>query len=238
MVIDEIKDLAVSKELKLYGIFTGVFVASLLLVAPLASKFVLIGPFVVSAASLTFPINFIFNDLLTEVYGFRRSRRIIWTGMGCQIFAAFMFFIVGLWPAPEFYNNQDAYMAVLGIAPRVTLASIVAYFFSEFTNSYIVSKMKYRHNGKRGWHQKWRFIASTAVGEAVDSVIFISIAFLGTIDLKDVASTILGIWVFKTGFEIVVLPLTTRFVNFVKKVEGMDVIDNPKTTNYSPLSSL
>lgn len=225
------------RELRLYSIFTGIFVASLILVAPLGSKFVLIGPFVVSAASLTFPINFIFNDLLTEVYGFARSRRIIWTGMGCQLFAAFMFFIVGLWPAPEFWQNQEAYMTILGAVPRITVASIVAYFFSEFTNSYIVSRMKHRHQGKRGKYQAWRFVASTAAGEAVDSIIFISIAFGGTIALTNLLQTILGIWVFKVVFEIVLLPFTTRFANFVKKIEGVDKIDYPEHTNYNPFAT-
>ena len=225
-----------SKELKLYNVLTGVFVASLLLVAPLGSKFVVLGPLVISAASLTFPINFIFNDLLTEVYGYKRSRRIIFTGMGCQIFAAFMFFIVGIWPAPDFWHNQEAYMTVLGSTPRITLASITAYYFSEYTNSAIISKMKYRHAGKRGVHQAWRFIASTAVGEAVDSVIFISLAFGGTISSDNLLKTILGIWVFKVGFEVVALPLTTRLANVLKRVEELDIIDHPERTNYSPWS--
>lgn len=224
------------KELKLYGIFTGIFVTVLVLVAPLASKFILIGPFVISGATLVFPINFIFNDILTEVYGFQRSRRIIWTGMGCQIFAAFMFFIVGLWPAPSFWTNQEAYNAILGIAPRIFLASIVAYFFSEFTNSLVLSKMKYWAGGKRGIHQGWRFIASTIAGELVDSIIFMAIAFIGILATKDIVTTILTIWIAKVLYEVIALPFTTRFASYVKKVEGLDKIDYPEHTNYNPFS--
>ena len=224
------------KDLKLYSIFTGIFVTVLVLVAPLASKFIAVGPWVLSGATLVFPITFIFNDILTEVYGYQRSRRIIWTGMGCQIFAAFMFFLVGIWPAADFWTNQAAYDLILGTAPRIFLASIGAYFFSEFTNSLVLSKMKYWQQGKRGMHQGWRFIASTIAGEFVDSIVFMAIAFIGVLDTKTIITTIITIWIAKVLYEVIALPFTTRFANYVKRVEGVDTIDYPDHTNYNPFS--
>jgi queuosine precursor transporter len=224
------------KDFKLYSIFTGIFVTVLILVAPLASKFIAVGPFVLSGATLVFPITFIFNDILTEVYGYQRSRKIIWIGMGCQIFAAFMFFLVGIWPAADFWANQVAYDSILGIAPRIFLASIGAYFFSEFTNSLILSKMKYWHQGKRGIYQGLRFIVSTIAGEFVDSIVFMVIAFIGILPASEMIVIILTIWIAKVLYEVVVLPFTTRFANYVKKVEGVDKIDYPAHINYNPFS--
>lgn len=224
------------KDLKLFSIFTGIFVTVLVLVAPLASKFIAVGPWVISGATLVFPITFIFNDILTEVYGYQRSRRIIWTGMGCQIFAAFMFFLVGIWPAAPFWHNQEAYNLILGTAPRIFLASLTAYFFSEFTNSLVLSKMKYWHQGKKGIHQGWRFVASTLIGESVDSVIFMFVAFAGILATGDIISTIVTITVAKVLYEIIALPFSMRFAEYVKKVEGIDVVDYPDHTNYNPFS--
>jgi uncharacterized integral membrane protein (TIGR00697 family) len=223
-------------ELKFYNIFTAIFVTVLVLVAPLASKFILIGPFVIAGATLAYPINCIFNDILTEVYGFQRSRRIIWTGMGCQIFAAFMFFIVGLWPAPAFWTNQAAYDVILGTAPRIFLASIIVYFFSEFINSIVLSKMKFWKTGQRGIHQGWRFIASTMVGSIADVILFFGIAFIGVLTITDLITTMITVWVVKVLYEIAVLPISVRLSNYVKKVEGIDVIDGPDQTNYNPFA--
>lgn len=232
----EIREEPKQKDFKLYGVFTGVFVTALVLAPILASKFIAVGPLIISGATLIFPINFIFNDILTEVYGYQKARRIIWTGIGCSILSAVMFFIVGLLPSPDFWHNQDAYMQILGIIPRVVFASLFAYFFSEFTNSLVLSKMKYWHKGKRGMYQAWRFIASTIAGELVDSIIFITVGFAGTIPTNDLIITILTIWVAKTLYEVVLLPFSTRFANYVKKVEGVDNIDYPEYTNYNPFA--
>src|SRR5437667_4095156 len=160
------------RDLKLFSIFAGIFVAVLVLVPSVGSKFIAIGPFNINGATLIFPITFIFNDLLTETYGYARSRRIIWTGLGCQILAALTYWVVEIWPAAPFWHNQEAYAIILGSAPRITLASLSAYFCGEFANSVILSKMKYWAKGERGWRQAWRFVASTIVGEGVDSVVF------------------------------------------------------------------
>ena len=210
------------KDFKLYGTFMGIFVTVL----------------VISGATLVFPITLIFNDILTEVYGYRRSRRIIWTGMGCQIFAAFMFFLVGIWPAAPFWNNQEAYNIILGTAPRIFLASLTAYFFSEFTNSLVLSRMKYRHQGKRGIYQSWRFVASTIAAETVDSIFFILIAFAGVLPVKNLLETMVTITVAKILYEIIALPFSIKFAGWVKNVEGIDKIDDPHHTNYNPFGFL
>lgn len=219
---------------RLFPVFTGIFVAVLVLVPSTASKFIALGPFVLSGATLTFPITYFFNDILTEVYGYAASRRIIWTGMACQILAALAYYIVGIWPAASFWHNQEAYDKILGIAPRITLASLTAYFAGEFANSVVLSKMKYFQNGKRGLIQGWRFVASTMVGEAVDSVIFMSVGFLGNIPTPDLIKTIGTIYVFKVLYEIVMLPISVKLSNWVKSIEGVDKIDRPEATRYNP----
>ncbi len=231
------ENIIIEKDFKFYGIFCGIFCTALVIVAPLASKFIEIGPFIISGATLVFPITFIFNDILTEIYGYQRSRKIIWTGMSCNIFAALMFYLVGKLPAPEFWHHQEAYMTILGIVPRITFASLVAYFFSEFTNSFVLSKMKYWHQGKRGLYQGWRFVASTIAGEFVDSIIFITVAFYGVLETKNLIITILTIWVAKILYEIIALPFTTKFSNYVKRVEGVDIVDYPEFTSYNPFQS-
>jgi queuosine precursor transporter len=224
------------KEFKFYGIFTGIFCTALVMVPVLGSKFIAVGTFALNGSTLVFPITFILNDILTEVYGYKRSRRIIWTGMGCQIFATLMIVLIGIWPAADFWKNQAAFQTVLGLAPRITLASLTAYFFSEFSNSLVLSKMKYWQNGKRGFAQGWRFVASTIVGEFFDSVVFMSIGFIGTLAVKDIFATVLTIWAAKVLYEVIALPLSTRFANYVKGVEGVDKIDYPDHTNYNPFS--
>lgn len=223
-------------DFQLFSIFTGIFVAVLVLVPSLGSKFIAVGPFNLNGSTLIFPITFIFNDILTECYGYKRSRRIIWTGLGCQVLAAAAYFVVGIWPAAPFWENQDAFMAILGVAPRITLASLTAYFCGEFANSVVLSKMKFREHGERGLKQGWRFVASTIVGEGVDSVVFMSVGFIGVLSTADIVRTILTIYVAKVIYEIIALPVSMRVSNWVKKVDGVDEIDDPQLTNYNPFA--
>ena len=223
-------------ELQLYSIFTGIFCTALVLVPVLGSKFIKVGDFALNGSTLVFPITFIFNDILTEVYGYRRSRRIIWTGMAMEIFATLMIVLIGAWPGADFWTNQREFQLILGLAPRVTLASLVAYFFSEFTNSVILSKMKYHHGGKRGFKQSWRFVVSTIAAEFVDSLVFMSVGFIGVLATGDVVVTILTIWAAKVVYEIVALPFSTRLADYVKRVEGVDTIDHPHHTDYNPFA--
>lgn len=217
-------------------IFAGIFAAVLVLVPSMSSKFIAIGPLTIVGSTLIFPITFIFNDVLTEVYGYRRSRMIIWTGMAMQIFAALFYWIIEIWPAPSFWHNQEAYNTILGQAPRIVLASLSAYFFGEFANSIVLSKLKYRQSGERGFAQASRFVWSTVVGEGLDSLLFMTVAFLGVMPTGELFTVAATIWGIKVLYEIIALPFSMPMANWVKKIEGIDVIDNPLTTDYNPFS--
>lgn len=222
---------------RFYAVFAGIFVTALVLVPSTASKFIAIGPVSISGATLIFPIVFIFNDLLTEVYGYSRSRRIIWTGMACQVLASFTYWLVGVWPAAPFWHAQDAYNTILGSTPRITLASLSAYFCGEFANSVVLSKMKYHQAGRRGLIQAWRFVGSTMVGEAFDSAIFMAVGFAGVLRVGDLVRTMLTIYAAKVVYEVVALPISVRCANWVKRIEGVDAIDRPTETNYNPFAA-
>lgn len=215
-------------------VITGLFVCTLVLIPSTASKFIAIGPLNIVGATLIFPLSFIFNDILTEVYGYERARRIIWIGFFAQAFAALMYWLIQIWPPAPFWQNQAAYDIILGQSWRIVLASLSAYFCSEFVNSYILSKMKYAQGGRRGWSQGWRFAVSTFFGQLVDSIVFMTVAFAGVLTTGQIISTIISIWLFKSAYEVLVIPLSTRFANWVKSREGVDVTDDPANTNYSP----
>jgi queuosine precursor transporter len=222
------------RTLKLFSVFTGFFVASLLLANVTASKIFEVGPFALSAGVIVFPIAFIFGDILTEVYGYELSRKVIWTGFACQILAAVIYLIVGLLPPASFWPHQPAFDQILGFVPRIVIASIAAYFCGEFCNSFILSKMKYWAAGRRGLRQAWRFIASTVVGEAVDTFVVVVIAFAGVYDVSQLVQIGVSVYLFKVLFEIIATPFSIPFANWVKKIEGVDVIDTPAETSYNP----
>jgi uncharacterized integral membrane protein (TIGR00697 family) len=223
-----------AKEFRLYTFLAGLFVATLLVSAIASTKVAVIAGVFLPAGTLIFPITFALNDVLTETYGFARSRIIIWTGLVCQVYMSIVLLAAdSLAPAP-FWGDQEAFHTILGIVPRVALGGVAAYFLGEMANSVIISRMKYAANGRRGLAQGWRFVASTIVGEAVDSVVFMMIAFWGRIPTSDLLHTLLTLYVVKVGYEIVALPFSTRLSNWLKRVEGVDHIDTPATTSYSP----
>lgn len=222
---------------RLLPVFTGVFTAILVLVPSMSSKFISLGPTEIVGSTLIFPITFIFNDMLTEVYGFKQSRVVIWTGMAMQVFAALFYWIIQIWPAPSFWANQAAYDTILGQAPRIVLASLSAYFFGEFANSVVLSKMKYKQDGRRGGAQASRFVWSTVVGEGLDSFVFMTVAFLGVMPTPQLFKIVGTIWVIKVAYEVLALPISMSFTNWVKRIEGVDVIDRPETTSYNPFAA-
>lgn len=225
-----------SKEPRLLNVLTGVFVAALVIATVTSSKIGMFGPLALPGGTVLFPITFILNDILTEVYGYARARRVVWTALGCQALAGLSFLIVDNLPPAPFWTGQEAFHAILGFAPRVALAGFIAFFLGELSNSFVLSKMKYFEKGKRGLAQGWRFVASTVVGEAVDSMVFMTIAFAGQIPPMDLMKTMLTLYVVKVVYEIVALPLSVPFSNWVKKREGLDQIDYPEKTNYNPFS--
>lgn len=202
----------------------------------MASKFIAVGPFTLSGATLFFPLTYVFNDLLTEVYGYARSRQIIWTGLSCQVLAACMYWLVSVWPPATFWHNQEAFQTILGLAPRITAASLSAYFCGEFVNSVVLSKLKYTQQGAVGWALAGRFMLSTIFGEAIDTLIFLGVGFWGVMATNDLLSTMLTVYVAKVIYEILALPMTMKLCSWLKKVEGVDKIDRPGEITYSPFA--
>jgi hypothetical protein len=192
----------------------------------------LIGPIVFGAGVLFFPISYIFGDILTEVYGYSRARRVIWAGFGALGFAALMAsIIVALPPAPD-WPNQSVYEIAFGNTWRIVVASMTAYFCGEFVNSFVLAKMKVWTNGR---FMAGRFVASTVAGEAVDSAIFCPLAFLGSGIMPDslVWQLTISQFVAKTFVEIAFLPITYRIVGFLKRAEHEDYYD--RNTDFNPL---
>lgn len=205
------------------------FVAVLMISNTTATKLVEFGSFIVSGAIIIFPISYIFGDILTEVYGYRASRKIIWSGFAAIILMSLSYWIVQILPPAGFWQNQGAYEAILGGVPRIVLASMLAYFCGEFSNSYVLSRMKVWMQGKHLW---MRTIGSTVVGEGVDSIIFVFVAFYGTMSLGDLLTVIGSIYFLKVVYEILATPFTYIIVNKLKRAEGIDVYD--KGISYNP----
>jgi len=189
--------------------------------------------FTFSAGVLFFPISYIFGDVLTEVYGYSRARKVVWAGFGALAFASFMSWAILRFPPAPDWPHQPAYETVFGGTPRIVLASLVAYFSGEFCNSYVLAKMKLVTGGRLLWT---RTIGSTIVGEAVDSLIFYPLAFLGapgwTTD--QMLAVLMGNYLLKVGWEVVMTPFTYRVVNFLKRAESEDYFD--RDTNFTPFS--
>ena len=209
-----------------------VFFVSILLISNIAStKIVDFGWFTFDGGTLLFPLSYIFGDILTEVYGYRRSRGIIWLGFFSALVMSIVLIVVGALPAAADWPNQAAYDAILGLTPRIVLASLIAYFAGEFSNSYILAKMKIWTKGKMLWT---RTIGSTVVGELVDSSLFILIAFWGVFPSSLIMTLIISNYIFNTGVEILLTPATYAVIGFLKKREGEDFYDYK--TNFNPFS--
>lgn len=206
------------------------FAAMLLISNLAATKLVAFGPILSDGGAILFPLIYIFGDVLTEVYGYKYARRAIWIGFGVMLLAVAAFTIVRYLPFPPEYTSQESYEAVLGFFPRIVLASLLAYLVGSFVNSYILAKLKLRTKGKKLWA---RLLGSTAAGQLFDTVVFGLVAFGGIFGMQDMITFILIGWLFKTGVEVVMLPVTYRVVAFLKKVEGVDAYD--KKTDFSPL---
>ena len=217
---------------KLFMIIGVLYVTCLLLSNLIAGKmWAVTGSITLPAAVILFPITYIFGDVFTEVYGFRKARTIIWLGFGCSFFAVAVYLITIALPHPGFWDGQDAYATVLGTTPRVAIASFIGYLFGEFSNSVVLSRMKVATGGKHLWI---RTILSTLVGEGLDSVIFVMISFWGTMDNSTVLHMILYQYLFKVCYEALFTPATYAVVNWLKKKENVDVFDYNVKYNLTP----
>ena len=189
------------------------------------------GPYVFGAGVIFFPISYIFGDILTEVYGYAKARRVIWSGFGALVFASIMASIIVALPPAPFWKHQAAYEIAFGNAWRVAAASMIAYFCGEFVNSFVLAKMKIWTEGRALWS---RTIGSTIFGEAVDSAIFYPLAFYGTgiIPNEALPTVMLAQFLTKTAVEIVFTPVTYKVVAFLKRAEGEDYYD--RNTDFNP----
>jgi len=221
------------KELRTYSglfLFLGILYVTCLLLSNLTAGklWAVSSTITLPAAVILFPVTYILGDIFTEVYGFKKARTVIWLGFGCSFFAVMVYLLTIALPHPGYWENQSAYAAVLGTTPRVALASFAGYLFGEFSNSIILSKLKVATKGKNLWI---RTILSTVVGEGFDSVIFITVAFFGTMDTSVVLQMILFQYLFKVIYEILFTPVTYLIVNRVKKAEGIDTFDYDEKYN-------
>jgi hypothetical protein len=221
-----------SRQYRYYDLVMAAFVTVLLCANLIgAAKVAQVGPFTFGAGVLFFPISYVFGDVLTEVYGYARARKVVWAGFGALGFASFMSWAVLAFPPAPGWPHQAAYETVFGGTPRIVLASLVAYFCGEFCNSYVLAKMKIFTSGRLLWS---RTIGSTIVGEAVDSLVFYPFAFLGVWEIDLVVRVMITNYTLKVLWEVVMTPLTYRVVNFLKRAEHEDYFD--RHTNFTPFS--
>jgi len=217
---------------------TALFVTSLIVANLIAVKLIQAGPLVLPAAVIIFPLSYIFGDVLTEVYGYGRARRVIWTGFACNLLAVFAIEASIRIPAASFWTlgtmdstvSNQAYKALLGFAPRLLAASFAAYLVGEFLNAFVLAKMKIATAGRFLW---LRTIGSTVVGQLADSAIFIAAAFWGMIPLPVLGTMIVTQWLVKSAYEAAFTPVTYLVVGYLKRAEGSDVYD--RHTRFSPL---
>jgi len=220
------------KTVSVLFMFAGILFAICLLISNiLATKIILIGSWAAPAGVLIFPIAYIINDVIVEVWGYQKARLIIWSGFAVNIMAVLFFTLALVVPAAPFWQNQEAFATILGSTPRIIAASLLAYLSGSFLNAFVMSKVKILMKGK---DFSVRAILSTLVGEAADSFIFIIIAFAGNLPLSVLVGMIFTQACIKTVYEIVILPFTILVVNWVKKVEGVDTFD--KSISYNPFS--
>lgn len=217
--------------LKYFSIVSTLFVVTLMISNTVATKLFQLGPFIFTGGILLFPLTYIFGDILTEVYGYSRSRKIIWMGFLSLIFMSIVYWIVGLLPPAQTWQNQEAYTLILGFVPRIVIASIIGYWAGEFLNSLILAKLKLITKGKHLW---LRTISSTIAGEGVDTALFVLIGFYGIISNSILLLAILSGYLFKTLYEIIATPITYRIVKFLKKSESIDHFDY--NTKFNPFS--
>jgi uncharacterized integral membrane protein (TIGR00697 family) len=213
-----------------FVVIVAVFVTCLITANITAVKLFNLFGLILPAAIFIFPISYITGDVLTEVYGYSRTRRVIWLGFFCNFIVVLFVWIGQILPPAVFWDGQAAYVRILGYTPRLLVASFLAYLVGEFANAFVLAKLKIATRGRWLW---LRTIGSTVVGQGLDSAIFITLAFAGTIPGKGLISAIITQWLAKSIYEALVTPLTYAVVNFLKRKEGIDVYD--RQTKFNPL---
>jgi queuosine precursor transporter len=214
-------------------VLSALFVTVLLASNLIAVKLAAFGPWVLPAAVIVFPLSYLFGDVLTEVYGYAVTRRVIWLGFVCNLVFVLFILLAGALPGAALWqpSDQAAYTRILGFTPRLLAASFVAYLAGEFLNSFVMARLKVLTGGRRLWT---RTISSTVVGQGVDSAIFITAAFAGILPPNLLVRTVLTQWIFKSLYEAVATPLTYLTVGFLKRAERQDPFDT--ATDFNPFT--
>ena len=207
---------------KYLDVIAGIFVTTVLVSNLAAAKLFSLGPATFTAGILVFPISYIFGDVLTEVYGFNRARRVIYVGLLANIFMAFVLWVAIQLPPAQGWNLQAEFAAIYRLIPRIVIASLIAYVAGELVNSFIMSRLKVRTIGRYLW---LRTISSTIAGQFVDTAIFVFVAFGGVFGAKLIISATISAWIFKVVYEACATPLTYLVVKKLKSMEGIDHFD-------------
>ena len=216
---------------RITGLFfplAALFITCLITSNIIAVKIIAVWGHILPAAIVLFPITYILGDVLTEVYGFRFARRVIWLGFLCNALAVLAFWTGGLLPAAPFWEDQESYQAILGYTPRLLIASFAGYIVGEFSNSITLSKLKVATQGRWLWI---RTIGSTIIGQAVDTALFITLAFAGTMTGGNLAQLLVTQWIVKVMYEAVATPLTYAVVTYVKRKENVGTYDRDVSLN-------
>jgi hypothetical protein len=205
------------------------FAACLLISNIISSKIMMLGPWAVPVGVLVFPLSYIINDVIAEVWGYRKARFIIWAGFGVNLLALLFFSLSIAVPPAAFYESQNAFATVLGSTPRIMAASLIAYLTGSFLNAFIMSRFKVITSGKG---LPLRAVVSTLAGEGADSLIFITVAFAGLFPAGVIMTMVLTQALVKTVYEIAILPVTVVVIQKIKMIEGDDVFDY--SVSYNP----
>lgn len=200
-----------------------------------AAKVITLGPIHATAGLLVFPISYIINDCMTEVWGFRKARLIIWSGFAMNFFLVALGMIASHLPSPSSWTGGEHFNYIFNFAPRLAIASLMAFLVGSFFNSYVMSRMKVMHHGK---HFSLRAIVSTLVGESFDSLIFFPLAYFGIMSWELILHLMLVEVALKSLYEVIVLPITVQVVKWVKKIEGSDVYDEKISYNVLHVSDM
>jgi len=209
---------------------TALFVTCLLAANTIAAKLVVVGGLTLTAGIVIFPISYVLGDVLTEVWGYAATRRVIWLGFACNALMVLAIWLGGELPPAPFWRGQGAYQEILGHAPRILAASFVAYLVGEFANAFVLAKLKIATAGRWLWV---RTIGSTVVGQALDSVVFVGLAFAGAVPAGALVGIVAAQWFVKVAYEAIATPLTYAAVGWLKSREQVDTFDYG--TDFNPV---
>jgi uncharacterized integral membrane protein (TIGR00697 family) len=216
---------AISKKtIHIYELLAGLFVMTLIVSNIASVKMVSVGPFVFDAGTILFPLAYIIGDIVTEIYGFKMMRRLLYVGIITLLVTSLTFWVVGALPAATDWANQAAYDSILGVVWRIVGASITAIFVGELLNAYVLSTLKIKTKGKNLWG---RIVGSSAIGGLVDTIVFSVLAFAGTMPADVMVQLIATVYFIKLATEVIVSPLTVKIITLIKRSENVDVYEAP-----------